>query len=263
MPDRRRRRLWSATVRRPSSRATTTRRRRRASTSPSSAPDTPDCGRRCRCSRPTRRCASSSSNGGASGSAPAVATAAGARRCSRSASLPSPTPRPRRRRSPAAGDVRHRRPRSVGSPPRRRPATTRIPQGRDGHAGPRRRSSYGRLESTVAEPRRFGFGEDDVAPARRAAMRRRLCRGRPGPRRDVHAALRRRPPAAARRTRSPPPPSGRGARIAEGVDVVDVEPRRLVTRPPGRSGPTSSCWRPRPTPRRCPAAGATCCRSTR
>ena len=59
------------------------------STSRSSAPATPGCGPRCRCSRPSRRCASSSSSGTTSASAPADATEGGARRCCRSASPPS------------------------------------------------------------------------------------------------------------------------------------------------------------------------------
>ena len=58
------------------------------------------------------------------------------------------------------------------------------------------------------------------------------------------------------------PPRGRAHRRRR-RRCVDIEPRPRAHRRAARSGPTSSCWRPRRTRRRCRAGGATCCRCTR
>ena len=71
----------------------------------------------------------------------------------------------------------------------------------------RNAAQYGRLEASVAEARRFGFGEDDLrlldSDRRRLGSRAVNLLGA-----TVHSALRCRPPVAARRRRSPRPPSG-------------------------------------------------------
>ena len=83
-----------------------------------------------------------------------------------------------------------------------------------------------RLESAVAEARRFGFGTDDVRlledPKPPPGSTLRASSGRCS-RRTVRPSIRCASPA--------PSPSRQraGAQIVEGVDVVDIEPRRLTT----------------------------------
>ncbi len=88
-------------------------------------------------------------------------------------------------------------------------------------------AQYGRLEASVAEARRFGFGEDELRLLDRDSSSTRLrAVNLLGAMFTPHCAavhpLRLVAAIAAAAERA-------GARIVEGVDVVEVEPRRLTT----------------------------------
>ena len=198
------------------------------STSPSSAPATPGCGRRTTSRWPTRRCASRCWSARSPGSARAAATAAGARRCSR------------RRWSWLAR--RYGAERAVGAAPR---DAARRRRGRPGgrRGGHRLRVRQGRHASPRPARRPSWSGPGPRSPRRGAgASARTTCvllgaaeagdrlaaRGRA--RRDVHAALR----------GDPPRPAGARARAGRGT------PGRHRPRA-DRRGPRSSPASSRPT----------------